>query len=83
MTTKRMGAPPRIPARTDNQIRNRVIGLREQLGYTNAELARRLGGVSEGTIRNWLAGRCVPSSAAMTLIEQMEKKAKKRKNEDV
>jgi len=80
MPGKKMGAPLRIPALTGDPVRDLIITIRADLELSQAKLGRLLK-VSEGTVRHWEAGHWKPPEPEQSLIEQLAKKAKKRRTD--
>ena len=54
--------------------RQRIAALRERLGLTQAELAKRLG-IRQQTVSEWETGRYRPRGASVTLLRMAEERA--------
>lgn len=72
MTTKKMGAPLRVPPLTGDQTRDRIINLRRRLGLSQAALGARLG-ISDVAVSQWESGQTVPSGPALKLLALLER----------
>lgn len=57
-----------------DDIRDRLKALRESMGWSMSELARRFG-VSHSAVSQWESGESQMSGPALKLLEMFEKKA--------